>query len=237
MGYTVCRRPSWDDRKGRELFRQEFTWESETSRCEILLDALVSFTEYYAVAKRTNKETGEVIHFGIASRCHINKNEYGYRGDDESVGPVIANCPRNILTMLDKLAPLDDSNDYDGWARSWRQRCWNKLDARAGRTPNPHRYPEAEGARRQREAAERARDKWVTVTAWGDWKEGVPKGMVGIAAVIGGRTSGNDEVAYFLVPEDEYQNRPTGRDDIGFVIDETRHERTTEQFGTTKRIA
>ena len=65
-------------------------------------------------------------------------------------------------------------------------------------------------------------DKWVVVSAWGDWAEWVPSKMVGVCAYRGGNPAGRiGEPAYFLVPQAEYAEQ--GRHN--FIIDETRHLR------------
>jgi hypothetical protein len=62
---------------------------------------------------------------------------------------------------------------------------------------------------------------WITTAAWGDWKNGVPKGMVGVCTRLGGRSSANSSAErYFLVPADEYRG---GALPFGFVIDPDRH--------------
>lgn len=64
---------------------------------------------------------------------------------------------------------------------------------------------------------------WVVVCAWGDWKEGVPKGFVGVCATQGGVRSTSakaQEERYFFVPNDEYKQRNS----LGFVIDLDRHQ-------------
>lgn len=64
---------------------------------------------------------------------------------------------------------------------------------------------------------------WVTVAAFGDWKEGVPKGMVGVVAIRGGKRQPSLDPTierWFLVDATEYsQAHPHG-----FVIDEKRHQ-------------
>jgi len=80
---------------------------------------------------------------------------------------------------------------------------------------------------RERAAREANRDRYVVVSAYGDWHAGVPKGMVGVVAVRGGRPErGNYEKSaerLFLVPEADYRGE-AGRTEIGFVVDESRHE-------------
>lgn len=66
---------------------------------------------------------------------------------------------------------------------------------------------------------------WVVYSACGDWKEGVPKGMVECSAGLGMRGNRLPEpTRVFLVPAEEYDQR--GR--FGFVIDLARHEELTE---------
>ena len=59
-------------------------------------------------------------------------------------------------------------------------------------------------------------DEFVTICASGDWKEGVPKGMVEVVA----RKASSREERVFLVPHDEY----TAPRPHTFVVDETRHQ-------------
>lgn len=72
---------------------------------------------------------------------------------------------------------------------------------------------------------------WIVSAAWGSWQKGVPEGMVGVCAVLGGRSAtGNAKDAvekYFLVPDGEYAAR-TG---FGFVIDLERHKETSYANG------
>jgi hypothetical protein len=65
-------------------------------------------------------------------------------------------------------------------------------------------------------------DAFVVTSAFGDWHEAVPAGMVGVVA----RRKSDDARATFLLPEEDYQTR--GED--GFVIDEARHTRADIAF-------
>ena len=47
---------------------------------------------------------------------------------------------------------------------------------------------------------------WVVIAAWGDWQEGVPKGMVGVLATIGG-VRGVSEERYVLATGEAYRAR------------------------------
>ncbi|HEY3253806.1 MAG TPA: hypothetical protein VGJ91_07655 [Polyangiaceae bacterium] len=64
-------------------------------------------------------------------------------------------------------------------------------------------------------------DRYVATTAWGDWHPGVPKGFVGVYAVLGGsdldgyRPRGTGK--HYLVSVSRYEQRA----EFGLVIDET----------------
>jgi hypothetical protein len=71
----------------------------------------------------------------------------------------------------------------------------------------------------------------VGICAYGDWKEGVPKGYVGVVARQGGHEGTGPEV-FFWVPKDEYD----GREEYGFVIDPHRHPQVELTVEITKRV-
>lgn len=66
------------------------------------------------------------------------------------------------------------------------------------------------------------RNALLTVAAFGDWKDGVPEGMVGLCARLGGimnRDTSKDR--FFLVPAALYDKRPSQRP---FVVDPALHQ-------------
>lgn len=74
---------------------------------------------------------------------------------------------------------------------------------------------------------------WLTFAAWGSWHDEVPESMVGVVARVGGRPNVHGQEGYFLVPEDEYDERS-----IAFVVDLERHQPwPTTMAVKTKRIA
>jgi hypothetical protein len=77
--------------------------------------------------------------------------------------------------------------------------------------------------KRNQEFAEATKTNWVVVAAWGSWQKGVPAGMVGTLATMGG-IRGAGEEKHFLVPEDEYQKRSP----FGFIIDPSRHQEVAD---------
>jgi hypothetical protein len=81
---------------------------------------------------------------------------------------------------------------------------------------------EEKDSRVLRERALRAtlKDKYVGVTAWGDWHDKVPAGMVAVRCVKGGRDERggfvtNDE-KHLLVPEPDYAKSGP----LGFVVED-----------------
>jgi hypothetical protein len=72
------------------------------------------------------------------------------------------------------------------------------------------------------------RDSWLVVAACGDWKEGVPTGMVGVCARIGGYSNKDTSKDwFFLVSADEYDKRIGG---FAFIVDPLRHRESPSLF-------
>jgi hypothetical protein len=59
-------------------------------------------------------------------------------------------------------------------------------------------------------------NKLVVTSAFGDWEESVPKGMIGVYAAKGGYRGKEYSETLFLVPAFEYENRSR----FGFVIED-----------------
>ena len=80
------------------------------------------------------------------------------------------------------------------------------------------------------------RNEQIVVSAFGDWHKDVPKGMVGVVAVLGGRTPYKNidkSEQYFLVPAEEYANKK-----VFFVVDPERHAVwNTDMAPSTKQVA
>ena len=96
--------------------------------------------------------------------------------------------------------------------------------------------PEESHVLRQRLFDKEHAADYVVLAAWGSWQPGVPDGMVGVVATLGGRRDGTTARKWFLVPDAEYSAR-TG-EMCGFVIDLRRHvevEDFTETGADTKR--
>ncbi len=106
---------------------------------------------------------------------------------------------------------------------------------------NLYRYPELFGLGsrcREREQCACAghQHERIVVSAFGDWHKDVPKGMVGVVAVLGGRTPYKNidkSEQYFLVPAEEYANKK-----VFFVVDPERHAVwNTDMAPSTKQVA
>lgn len=96
--------------------------------------------------------------------------------------------------------------------KNWHPTIWEK---KYGRELEPGESYVKDRARLEEENA----SEYVVSSAWGDWHDMVPTGMVGVKAY----RKADDTEGWFLVPADEYQNtmRTTG---FGFVIDTGRHK-------------
>lgn len=124
MGWTGTHKPAGQSL--RDFFTEEFRG------TEILDFSVVNYTECYAAMR--NKR-GEV--FGMVILVHMAPQSYWnvtYKEMGESMGPFAFNCPKRILDLLDTLAPVEPTPDYDDpelvrkighafGAYEWRQRC------------------------------------------------------------------------------------------------------------------
>ena len=85
--------------------------------------ALVNFHEYYrAIYDTVNDKYSAFV-------CLVNLKgdkdfNFGYKSMSEDMGPVIDNCPKRILEIIDKSKPINDC------ASEWRSRCWNNVNSK-----------------------------------------------------------------------------------------------------------
>ena len=79
-----------------------------------------------------------------------------------------------------------------------------QLDRPPGRKPELFTgtvIPLAESyKKRERTFYADVKDKWVTISAWGDWAKFVPDGMIGVCATVGHRLG--DGAAEGVLPEE-----------------------------------
>jgi hypothetical protein len=111
---------------------------------------------------------------------------------------------------------------------------------RAARQYFPDEYTAVTGqsvalaeSRKLRERAFKASigDQLVSVSAWGDWHPGVPKGHVGVYAVPGGDRARPGR--HFLVSDAQYHDGA----EFGLVIDEAIHQPWAGEKATSKVAA
>lgn len=99
--------------------------------------------------------------------------------------------------------------------RNWFPEAW---EAYYGRPLQPGES----SARDEQVFRETNRDNFIVTSAWGDWAENVPTGMVGVFA----RRESNGAEGCWLVPDLEYESRRhDGASRFGFVVDPKRHRR------------
>lgn len=131
MGWTWTHKPH--DVKAVEFLRKQYTFTDGPASMEVLADALVQRSVWYAVIKRT-APTGEVIHFLAVTLVKFANSEFniGWKEMEDTMGPCETSCPERILDLADQLAPLDDENDKARWGRDWRARCRARIAKRKG---------------------------------------------------------------------------------------------------------
>lgn len=99
MGWTYFQKPE----NIKEWFTKELTWDTETATNRCLKVAQVHLVEMYGAVETVNKATGErrvwaaVFMLDFLRKPAFN---FGYKDMDESMGPVICNCPESILNLL-----------------------------------------------------------------------------------------------------------------------------------------
>jgi hypothetical protein len=97
---------------------QEFTYNGERTKCEVLDAARVNNTVYLAV-RQTDKETRNAHVFAAVILIRNNRQDgFGYNVMDEAMGPVECDCPDRIMRLLSPIEALPDA----GFAAEWRER-------------------------------------------------------------------------------------------------------------------
>lgn len=118
MGWTTFHKPNHISPS--QYFREEFSSESNHELLDIAIVKRV--TAYMAVRI---KSTGQVICY-VYMLTYNNKDYYnfGYKPMTEYSGPYQRECPERILKLL---SPIVEEDDQSGWARQWREECWNRI--------------------------------------------------------------------------------------------------------------
>ena len=124
--YTDRRVKSYADEKA-EIARL-CTFETDT-RKTVLLRACKVGSTWYVAAKVVNVDGSAIedstyvanadgsITFGAVFLTRYDDGCWGYKGMEESAGPVESRAPVSLLALLSEL------KDPDSYAHAWRQRC------------------------------------------------------------------------------------------------------------------
>ncbi len=95
---------------------EHFTHESETAKNTVIAAATVKNTIYAAI-RREIKSTGQIFTFcGVFLFKNNNRDGFGYKDMDETMGPGEADCPGRIMKLL---SPIEDIPN-PSYAASWR---------------------------------------------------------------------------------------------------------------------
>jgi hypothetical protein len=99
-----------------QYITKEFTCEGPTERATVLAAAAVGNTIYAAI-RNEDKETGRAYVFAAVVLFKNNeRNGFGYKDMDESMGPCDVDCPDRIMRLL---SPIEDLPS-PGYAAEWR---------------------------------------------------------------------------------------------------------------------
>ncbi len=110
MGWLYC--SAWNDAKAmRDELRKDLSVNHT-----IVKDALVAYGRHYYAAVKSNK-TGDINIF--VALLERSKDGWGYKDMDESMGPVIHDCPLSVLDAADPVEKLYTGLSLE-WATNWR---------------------------------------------------------------------------------------------------------------------
>lgn len=132
MGWT-----SFYDNVGLSIddtMRRELTATGDNGAVFAIVDSATRGNEWYAIVE-CKRPDNPPVYDGLVCLIKRSKRtgEFCYKDIGERCGPNVANAPKRIIDKLDKLAPIDPSDDGMGakWAREWRARCRANASAKA----------------------------------------------------------------------------------------------------------
>jgi hypothetical protein len=122
MGWYFQHKPRGE--KTSDILRKTFTWESEQTSQRVL-DISTGLHVAYAAIERVEKATGtrEVNAVVVLLAYRRDYFNFGYKVQDEFMGPCDCDCPARILDLL---TPTDHEI-----ALRWRARCRERLEQKA----------------------------------------------------------------------------------------------------------
>ena len=116
-------------KRGKEYIRGRMFDASETI---IHDDALVSLSEYYALAAA--KSDPSHVYLLVALVRFYRTGEVGIKDMSEDMGPRVIRCPVRILDKADKLRPVELGSTAYGWRQACREYHARKSTNRKGTT-------------------------------------------------------------------------------------------------------
>lgn len=132
MGWTSF----YDNRElsADAILKKEFNGIGQDGTKWAIIDSATKGSAWYAILECTPvnqspRYDGIVCLFKRSKRY----NEFSFKEITERCGPNADKAPKRLIDKLDKLAPIDPSDDGMGakWAREWRARCRANASAKA----------------------------------------------------------------------------------------------------------
>lgn len=106
-----------------EFFDKKVTFERNGYKSRMLDCAVVGPNTAYMAVERSTSETEKSEVYAIVCHLHRLHNDYpnfGYKDEDEDLGPTEFRCPERILKLL---TPATTEN-----AKHWREVCWKEIE-------------------------------------------------------------------------------------------------------------
>lgn len=134
------------------FFKNMYTFDGNCYRNTALACAIVEdhdgHTAYLAIEVLDHfSGTREVFAAVILLDLNPNDGTFGYKEQEEAMGPRRYHCPRHILELLtplptaqvytDDMIPGVWARDPRDWAKDWRRRCWANVQHTAATAPQP----------------------------------------------------------------------------------------------------
>ncbi len=166
--------------------------------------------------------------FFVSKRLNVTIPDYMRQGDgwyeEDCDWAIVAICFPDDMQKRDEKEGADVQKTKDQAEhtfKNWHPDAWERWHGKTLERGESYKRDEATFHMEHKE-------RWVTIAAWGDWKDGVPKGMVGVLATLGGERHTMGELRHeraFLVSTPEYSPRDFGMlgHPFGFVINEQKH--------------
>lgn len=114
MGWTFEYHYGADKKYVKETLDSYYTWEKEDGTKIRLLKSTIVGSTYYGAVETVHPD-GKRDVIAVVNLLSIRKDEWGYKGMDETMNPYRYDCPESILKLL-----TETDSDY---ANEWRAKC------------------------------------------------------------------------------------------------------------------